>query len=120
MKTTELIAKLVELDRTGERNVNIVEYHYGGKDKKNDITGVLPDGARTAIVISEFNESVETTRQMGCSECGNDLPYGTPFVHHETDGSWGGPWCMRCAIEKFDFGRANLEDNFIYHPPQEK
>lgn len=54
-----------------------------------------------------------TLRELGCSECGQDFA-DRPFVHHETDG-FGGPWCLKCAVEKYDFGKSDPSKHFYFH-----
>jgi hypothetical protein len=36
----------------------------------------------------------------------------TPCVTHETDGSVGGPWRIRCDVDNFDFGGFRPETSF--------
>jgi hypothetical protein len=54
-------------------------------------------------------------RDLGCSDCGKDFAKNAPFVHHETDGSLGGPWCIECAFTKYGFGGPDPNRNFVIH-----
>ena len=58
-------------------------------------------------------------RELGCTECNKPFPEGMPFVHHESDGGIGGPWCLHCAVNKFGFGSYHPSDNFVFHPADE-
>ena len=52
-------------------------------------------------------------RELGCSDCSK--PFGNaPFVHHETDGGFGGPYCMRCAVA-LGFGKPGPHQKFVFH-----
>ena len=61
-----------------------------------------------------------TWRELGCSECSRDFEKDAPFVHHETDGSVGGPWCIKCAVEKYGFGGRDPNHHFIIHDADEE
>jgi hypothetical protein len=58
-------------------------------------------------------------RELGCSECGKAFEKKAPLVHHETDGSVGGPWCMKCAVSKYGFGSSDPNYNFAIHGADE-
>ena len=55
----------------------------------------------------------QTLREMGCANCGTSFG-NAPFVHHETDGGFGGPWCIPCAVE-YGFGKSGPYQTFVFH-----
>lgn len=49
----------------------------------------------------------------GCGECNRDFTPGEQYVYHETLGSVGGPWCIKCATEHF--GYTSRSSRFTIH-----
>ena len=64
-----------------------------------------------------YNQEHESNsmRSLGCTDCSRSFGKNSPFVHHMTDGGFGGPWCIQCAVTKFGFGEPDPNKNFHFH-----